>query len=178
MAFRKRRVYRPSRRRTARRWTAQLADLDPIENNAVSEYTLVDVSDYAQNTQIEPDGPTFVRERLFLSYFATLVDTHTVWAAIYHVDSDIAAVLGGVLDPSVGQNLIDEDVLWWGSVIADSNSATAASPWLGHEIDIKAKRRLKASDIRLVVRSTNGAAGQTGLLSFSSRSLMVGNQAT
>lgn len=158
------------------RWTSQLADNSPIENNALSQFVLVATSDYASNTNLEPVGVTLVRIRGFLTYAPTLAATvHSLWAAIFMHDTDEVPVLGGLMDPSGFQELIDEQVLWWGSGICLNGSGASQLSVRFHEIDVKAKRRLKDSAISLVVRTTGGVAGVTGQLTMSARSLLRGS---
>jgi len=165
---------RRSTPRRLRRWTAQLADQVAIANNAIFSTNIVAVADYALSPNLSPSGATLVRLRGKICLNATTLATvQTVWLAIVNVDQDIAAVLGGVLDPSVVANLIDEDVLWW-------ETALLSTTFVEHQmaeiyLDIKAQRKLKDTDVRLVVRGTNGAAGVIGSITLNVRALLIGD---
>jgi len=154
------------------RWTSQLTDKTNIENNAISTYTLVDVADYASNTALEPTGVTLMRIRGFFTYMADLATQHSIFAAVFVHDADAVPALGGLMDPSGFQQVIDEQVLWWWSSIFLGEATDR--DFVRMELDIKAKRRLHEDNVSLVLVGTGGAAGAVGKLTFTLRSLLKG----
>lgn len=177
------RIFRPrykAGRRVARRWTAQLGDGEVMSTTVMGNSELVLSTDYASNTALEPDGPMLARMRGSITIDSTVITAYTAWMAIFLLDASIAsATPGSLVDPSVIQNLITEDVLWWHHVRFGARSVATNPDRAIIELDIKAKRKLKDKHVLLVWIATNaGAAGTQGTLSHNVRSLLVGNSAT
>jgi len=153
-----------------KRWTAQISDRETVANNSTRAITIVGVSDYASNTNLEPQGVTLVRLRGYLSFVPSLATQHTIFAALVVIDQDQTAP-----DPSSFQDMIDERVLWWWSGPGSTASGQEQSPAGGPIcLDIKAKARLRDSNVSLVTRSTGGAAGNTDIQILTVRALLVG----
>jgi len=161
------------RRRQSARWTAQLFDRTSVVTGTENQSIIVDVTDYASNTNIEPDGPILARVRGFLT-LVPQVSSWTFFCGLFVVDRDSP---GGSYDPINFQNLVDEEPLWWWSYSVGIASASFPIQPVQIELDIKAKRRLKDSDLILAWNST-GTAGAAALLTGTFRALMTGNRIT
>lgn len=170
-----RRIFRRTiRRKQDVHWTSQLEDSIVINNNATTTMPLVVLAQFAATAGVERNGPTIVRIRFgTIDYFSTLAARHTVWLAIIRMDTDAV----GVFRPDLVNNAAEYDVLWWTSrsiaAAAGSNAVIAGDG--GGPIDIRAKRTLHRQGIYAVARSTGGAAGATGDMTFACRILMKGD---
>jgi len=177
------RIFRPRRKfgsRGKRRWTAQLLDGSTLSTTALGASAILTTADYAQNANLEPEGPTLVRIRGDFWFEATVATAFSVYAMVFVADSDSGLSTGGHGDPSVFQNLIDDNILWWQSFRCPARTlATHPNGMQRLEIDIKAKRRLKDDSVWLTAIAANaGAAGTQGTFGFTARALLVGNSAT
>lgn len=176
------RIFRPrmKRPRSARRWTAQVGDGLTLSTTALGTSTLVAVSDYQGNTNLEPEGPTLVRIRGYITVTATVATAFSYWMGLWVGDVDSGAGLAAHGDPGTVQNLIDDDWLWWTSGRAEARTLLTAPYYVDrYEVDIKSKRRLKDQQVILSwVASNAGAAGTQGAVTLNLRALLVGNSAT
>lgn len=168
------------RRRTpTRRWTAQLADAQNISTTALGTILLSDVGDYAQNNNLEPQGPTLVRTVGNISLVTTVATAYTAWFSIATYDVDVAIGLAASGDPAVVQNAIDDQLMWWHSVrIPAATVATHPFGVVQIPFDLRVKRKLLESRVVLNFVATNGAAGVQGNVTVNARLLFVGNSAT
>lgn len=160
------------RRRQVRRWTANLVDQAQVVAGVQGQVIVVDVTDYASNINIEPQGPTLARVRGFVTIAPIL--PFTIWMGLYVVDRDSP---GGSYDPSLIQNVIDEEPLWWYSYAVNTVGATTPAAPVSIEIDVKAKRRLKDSDL-ILTWNTTSAAGTCAEVTASLRALLLGTSIT
>lgn len=177
MPFR-RRIRRSIRRAfRARRWTSQLDQLtlvtnDPtIANAGFYAALLVQVGDYEQSPTLEPSGVTLARIRGGISLCPRIIGNQALfaWLFIVVIDEDAPVPIGGEFDPSIAQNAIDEDVLWWRSCAFSTDRHRCDLEW-----DIRAKRKLRASDVALVIR-VNGFSGTDSVnITYNSRALLLG----
>jgi len=150
------------------KWTTNLADRAAIGTAAVTETILVGVTDYAGNTNLEPGQVTYLRSRGFLTVTPTVITQGTLWWAFVRMPRDASSAN---CDPSAFQDMIDEDILQWGSW---HYAALTSNPQHLHfPVNIKAKRRLKQDEIRFVARCT-GTAGNNVLVTLNVRSLLKG----
>jgi len=159
-------------RGAARRWTAQLLDRQAIVSGVSGRLPLVARTDYASNGLLEPEGPTLTRMRGAVNILTT-TGPSTIFIGIGVFDE---AAGTGTTDPAAFTNLIDEAFLWWRVYSWQAIAAATPSNFINVEVDIRAKRKLRDSDVYLCWNTTGAAAPCS--LSCNIRSLLVGNSAT
>ena len=146
----------------------------------VSSLILLTTADYANNANLEPEGPTLVRIRGNIVVDSIIATAWTFWLSCcaYDMDTNFSGGVAGPNDPSSYQNMTDEEVLMWTCHRFGARTVATAPQPLIIPLDIKAKRRLKDTTIRLDWVASNGAAGQDGTLTCNARLLLIGNAAT
>jgi len=156
-----------------------LADGAAVGTAATYGDVLVNRTDYASNTNLEPGaGITLAGIRGYITIAPTVVTAFSLWMAIWVHDEDASTAIGGPMDPSLFQNLIDERVLWWWTTrFAAAAAATPSAP-LVLPVHIKARAKLKDDAVFLTALVTNAAAGNNCTLTYGLRSNLRGFSAT
>lgn len=174
------RIFRPRFRgpRAKRRWGANLIDATPLSNSALDYMEIVSIADYANNANLEPSGPMLARIRGYFTIAPTIATAFTVWVSVVSADTDAVPATGGTMDPSVYQQQIDEDILFWWSHRFPAAAAATPTQEVSVELDLKAKRRLKDTRVLILFRGTNGAAGNAATFTCNARALLIGNAST
>lgn len=174
---RRRFARRGGRRRSVRRWTAQVGNIAQTIGTNFVNFDIVAPADYRQQVTLEPSGVSLVRIRGFISgSFSTVaaagLTAPDVWGFIGVWDADLP-LNSTTQSAATAQNAIDEDILWWRTASRVLVPGTPSHP-VEWDIDIKARRRLKDNVVRLSLIFGFNNADEAFTGSFNLRSLIVG----
>jgi len=195
MAFQRRRRIFSRRRRSLKRWTAQLqnvATAGVTDNDFLftggphAVVTLLNQTTYAQNASLESKGATCLRIVGTVFWFPGVSENMN--APVLLTAQSIGVIMphepGNVPNPADVAELIKEDVMHtWSDLqlydIADEGAGTFQNHFLffqpygytqrviRHDFDIRVRRRLDNQNISLIMAfGTTGAQGGGGTFNF------------
>lgn len=165
--------------RVPNRWTSQIADGAAVGTAANYVDNLVNRSDYASNTTIEPAGGVILAGiRGYITVAPTVTTAFSLWMNIVVHDEDVNTAIGGPLDPAGFQPAIDERVIWWWSFRFPAAAAATPTMMMHFPVHIKTRVKLRDDHVFLIAVCTNAVAGNQATLTYNLRSNLRGASIT